>query len=141
MLSSPTTSSPFLHSPLLPHPFLPLFLHASTQWCSQEFTNGLHALHLPFPPSPLLSLVPAKYSILIWLLQYGVMTSDGAIYPELLESFVRDELNRTAARCNGTRIPEQYFPWHEIWEMEVWSILSVEYGNTIIWDHGINIET
>jgi len=26
------------------------------------------------------------------------MTSDGAIYPELLEYFVRDELNRTATR-------------------------------------------
>ena len=25
--------------------------------------------------------------------------TEGAIYPELLESFVRDELNRTATRC------------------------------------------
>ena len=33
------------------------------------------------------------------------MSSDGAIYPDLLESFVRDELNRTATRCNITHIP------------------------------------
>ena len=89
-LIPPSYSLPFLSllsSTPLPSP---LSSPLSTLFCS--LPTFLHCC----PSLPILSYLLSI--VLVFQLQYGVMTSDGAIYPELLEYFVRDELNRTATR-------------------------------------------